>query len=339
MTADRKKLESLLQLDSGSGDEATYARHLYGALQQTGLFQDIRLDRMNNVIACTGNKKRQLLLEAHFDEISLIVCGIDPTGFIRVQSVGGTDRRCFPSSEVFVNGLPGIFCSVPPHLAKSGEKDRIPTLQDMYIDLGLNCDTVRQKVHIGDRVRLNAGVSRLLDGRLAAKALDNKAGVYTVFAALEMLSDKILTDALGCDISVLFSAQEEPGCRGAVVGAHSLRPDTAICIDMTFAAQPGVEDCPELGSGVVIERSAFFDKNLTRRLMTIADKCKIPHTVNVQSGRSGTDGDVVGLHCAGVPTAVLSVPIRNMHTPVEVCDMTDIESAAKLICAYAKEAF
>lgn len=338
MVANINDLEKLLTVSAACGNEIAYAQMLCQIVEDMGLGFCVSIDRINNVIVQTEKtNKPNLMLEVHFDEISLIVSEIVAPGFLKVKNVGGIDCRCLPACEVIVNGLHGIICSRPPHLFKVGEKECFPDIDGIYVDLGLDYDSISEKIQVGDRVHICAGVHELLNGRIAAKALDNKISVYTILCALNNLKDSILSNRLAYDLTILFASQEEIGSRGVKTGVYQINPDKAICIDVTFAAQPGVKYSPELGSGVVIEHSPFFDKKMTRNLIDLAIRHKIPYTVNVQAGASGTDGDIVPISCRGVSTAVLSIPQRNMHTPVEVCDMLDIESTVRLICAYVRE--
>ena len=337
MIANAAQLETFLTPYADSGREEAYAVFLEEQLRQTGLCCDVTRDRMNNVIAQIGTgEKPYILLDAHFDEISFLVRRIDSSGFLQVSGVGGVDRRCLPAAKVSVNGLDGVFCSVPPHLMLNQDR-RFPEVSEMYVDLGLDYETVCARVQIGDRVRLKSRFYPLLGNRLSGRALDNKLSVYALFVALKKLADSESFESLAWNIAVLFSAQEETGLRGAGPGVFSICPERALCVDATFADQPGVKDCPPLGSGVVIERSAFFDRNFTRSLMDLAEEHQLPHTVHVQAGASGTNADILPFFCGGIPTALLSIPIRNMHTPVEVCDLADVEATADLICAYLKE--
>jgi len=337
MKAKSKELLSLLEKSSRCGDEFEYAAMLKDILDGTGLFGETYVDRLANVIGFIGDRsKHTVMLEAHFDEISAVVADINDKGFIRIATVGGVDRRSLLTTEVTVNGLNGVVCSVPPHLMAAGDSEKVPTFDGIYIDLGLPVEEVRKKVRTGDRVEFISHNCELLCGRVSGKALDNKACVYIILTAIAKLEKLIKSGELDVCIAVLFASQEEIGSRGAMTGTYGIDPDEAIVLDVSFAKQNGVSKAPDLGSGVIIERSAFFDKNITRAFMDIAAKKEIKHTVEVSAAAYGTDGDTVPFVRDGIPTALLSLPLRYMHTPVEVVDMEDIESAADLICEYLK---
>ena len=334
MNVSFKEFKDFLYESSGSGDEAAYSVHLQKIMEDMNVFDKIYTDPLNNVIAeVNSGCKCHIMLEAHYDEISAAVSHICENGFIQIRPVGGVDLRCLPSSEITVNGLNGIVCSVPPHLMSPEDRTTVRDFNDLYIDLGLDYSNVRNKISVGDRVIFNKNIIKLMNGRISAGAIDNKAGVYAVFKALEKLSLLKENNKMNISVSALFSTQEEVGLRGARTGSYTINPDEAVSIDVTFAKQPGTAG-PELGSGAVVEFSPVIDKKISKKLYDTAVAKKIKHTINVESGFGGTDGDVIPRTKNGVPTAVISIPIRNMHTPVEVADMKDIKSAAELLYEY-----
>ncbi len=335
MTANIKSLTEILETESECGNERAFSEFL---AEKLGRFtNDIEIDRLHNVIAYIGDRsKKKILLTAHMDELSMIVSSINDNGFITVQRVGGIDRRTMLSQEVEINGIHGIICSTPPHLAKPGEGSKVPEYKDLYIDLGLSAEEVKKKVRLGDRVHLLTPVTQLMGGRISSKALDNKLCVYAIIVCLEKLAKLIKHDELDCCIEVLFATQEEVGSRGATVGTFTANPDEAIVLDVTFAKQPDVPDAPELGSGAVVEYSAIFDRTLCRNLEKAAKENHTRYTVNAEAIALGTDADTVSILRSGIKTALISIPIRYMHTPVETADIADAESAADILCGYIR---
>ncbi len=335
MKANVKDLTEILQVESECGNERSFAEFIAGKLRSYTDY--VRIDRLHNVIATIGDSSaKKIMLTAHQDELSMIVSSVNDNGFLTVQRVGGIDRRTLLSQEVTVNGLNGIICSTPPHLAKPGEGSKVPEYKDLYIDLGLPAEEVKKKVRLGDRVYLNTSVTPLLNNRIASKALDNKICVYAILVCLEKLAKLIKHNELDCCIQVLFASQEEVGSRGAAVGTFTADPDEAIVLDVTFAKQPDVPEAAELGEGAVVEYSAIFDRTLCKNLEKAAKENKVKYQVNAEAIALGTDADTVSILRCGIKTALLSVPVRYMHTAVETGDLGDVESAADILCGYIR---
>jgi endoglucanase len=218
---------------------------------------------------------------------------------------------------------------------KKGDSEKVPEFKDLYIDLGLTGEEVRKKVCIGDRIFFKAPVTELLNGRIASRALDNKISVYAILVTLKKLKKLIKDKELDCRIAVLFATQEELGSRGAKTGIYSIEADEAYVLDVTFAKQPDLTS-QIMGEGIVIERSTHFDRNLVRNLVAVAKKKDIKYQTNAEARSGGTDATAIQTSGKGVPTVLLSIPIRYMHTPVETGDINDVESAADLLAEYIK---
>lgn len=345
MTASFKELSEILATESECGNEKAFADMLAEKLLEYTDKDNIETDRLNNVIAYIGDRsKPTLMLSAHIDELSLIVTKIEDNGFLRVLNIGGTDRRTLLSSEgllkVKANNekgfefLPVIFCNTPPHLLKPGTSNNIPDYNELFADTGLPADKVKQMVRPSDRIYIQAPITELLNNRIASKALDNKLCVYAILTALKKLKLAIKHNELEVCLAILFASQEEVGSRGAKVGTYSINPDEAIILDVTFAKQPGVSDCAEMDKGAVIEYSTIFDKQLTNKIRKAADDKHIKYQICAEAVNLGTDADMVQTMRCGVKTTLISVPIRNMHTPVEVASLEDVESAAEILKAY-----
>lgn len=336
MTAKFKDLEQLLLVESECGNEREFAEYCAGLIERYTAPENIEIDRLNNVIAYIGDRsKKKIMLTAHMDELSLIVTGITDEGFLNVWRVGGVDRRTLLSAEVSVAGTDGIICSTPPHLTKPGQGNKVPEYKDIYIDLGMKAEEVKKRVKIGDRVRIKAPVTELLNGRFASKALDNKLCCFAILTALKKLRKLIDHGELDCCIVVMFTSEEEVGSRGATVGTYGAEPEEAIVLDVTFAKQADAAG-HNLGEGAVIEFSSFFDRSLVKAIDKAAKDNKIKHQYEANGAAYGTDADTVTLIGDGVKTALVSIPIRYMHTPVETGDMEDVESAADILAAYLR---
>ncbi len=276
--------------------------------------------------------KYTLLLDAHIDEVGFIVTQVFSSGFLKVAAVGGIDPRILPASLVTVHGkedIDAVFISTPPHL-KKGEDEAL-ALEDIYLDTGLG-SALPSLVSIGDFVTFKADCKPLLKNKISGKALDDRAAVACLIEVASRIYDKAL------DVNVVFSLseQEELGTRGAVTSSFSGDFDEAIAIDVSFGTQPSVSDTESgrLGGGVMIGISPILSKNMTDMLSAIAEKQNIPHQFEIMGGKTGTDADVISVSKIGIPSALLSIPLRNMHTPVEVIDTADLESLCDLLEAY-----
>ena len=283
--------------------------------------------------------KPHLLLDAHFDTVGLIVTHIDDTGFLRVSGCGGVDPRVLPACPVVVHAskgdIPGVVCSTPPHLDKGGEK-KFAKADEVYIDIGMAKEAAEKTVSPGDRVSLLAPGRALLGDRLAGGGLDNRAGCVCLLRTLELLREM---QPDGCGLSVLFSSLEEVGGQGAKTAAYALRPTHAIVVDTSFAHTPGSQRhlCGNLGGGPMIGTAPILSGEITGWLFEAAKTVGIPYQHEVMGAGTGTNADHIAVTRAGVPTGLLSIPLKYMHTPVEVAAVSDIEQTARLIAAFIED--
>lgn len=301
------------------------------------LADEVKTDALGNVIAYRYAAEQEapaLLLEAHMDQIGFRVVRVDEKGFVRVAACGGVDRRTLPASEVTVYGREayrGVFGSVPPHLSK---ENTVPEIEEMGIDLGLPPAEVKEAVKVGDAVAFTAAFHSMGEHRVCAPSLDNRAGVAAVIYALQLLKNC----ALPCHVAALFAVKEEVGGHGALAASFGIAPTAAVVTDVSFAAVPQEKacDCGQLGGGVMLGYSPVLDTVLTARLQQLAEETTVLWQPEVMGGVTGTDADKITVTRGGVPTALLSVPLRYMHTPVEVADLRDIEAVGTLMAALAK---
>ncbi|MBR3593203.1 MAG: M20/M25/M40 family metallo-hydrolase [Clostridia bacterium] len=292
----------------------------------------INLTGGNTAYFIKGESDRTVLLEAHIDEIGFTVTEVCERGFLRVATAGGFDLRALPSHRVTVHGkekIEGVFTSIPPHLTK--DEAVFDDIDKLYIDTGLG-ERAKGLVSVGDFVTYKKEAVELLGGRVTGKSLDNRAGVLTLL----LVAEKIKAASVPANVVLLFCNQEEIGTRGAVTSAFALNPNEAICVDVSFGDQPGVApaECGKLGHGPMIGVSPILSKSMYDRLRAVASKKEIPYQCEVMGGRTATDADMVSISREGVPTALVSIPLRNMHTDAEVVDTADIESAAALVYEY-----
>ena len=274
---------------------------------------------------------------AHIDKIGYIVTGVDKdTGFLRIAALGGADARVAPAQRVTVTlpdrELPGVIVSTPPHLLPKDAGDGVLPVNKLAVDCGLPPEEMLSLVKPGDRILFRpftpGGALTLAGTRVSLPYLDNGAGVAAAVAAA-----KCVKDAGGVPPRIILTVQEEVGCRGAKTAAFPETLKTVIAVDTTFASAPGVpeEASAALGSGARIGFSPILNAALSKKLVRTAEENGVPYTVEVMGRATGTDADSVGIAGSGRIAGLVSIPIRNMHTPVEVVDLKDVEAAAELL--------
>lgn len=299
-------------------------------------YGETKTDALGNVTISMGpeNAGRHVLLDAHLDQISLIVTHISAKGFLRVAGCGTVDARVVPGLCVKILGkepITGVVCTTPPHLMVSKDAP-FDSMDKLYIDTGLPANKVLELVSPGDYVAFCAPLQQLLKGQVTAAGLDNRASVVALLACAEILSKHTLP----CKVTFLLSSREEVGGQGAQVAAFSLAPTEAIVLDVTFAEQPGVssEKGGKLGGGPMVGFSPVLSRTISKTLLALAKQENIPHQREIMASRTGTNADMVLTSRSGVRTGLLSIPLRYMHTPVEVVELIDIENTAKLLATY-----
>ena len=324
-------LRTLCAAEGVAGHEAAAAETASCLLEK--YCENVRIDALGSVVGQRPGKGNRLLLDAHLDQIGMVVTAIEDGGFLRVAPCGGMDIRVLAGQAVTIHGkraLYGVIPATPPHLSKG--EDKTPEWTDILIDTGLPRDEIEAIAPAGTRVSLRTPPARLLGQRFTAPALDDRAGVAVLLRCLELLGDKET-----CPLTIIFSAQEETGHGGAKAAGFAAGADRAIAVDVSFAQAPGLspQDAQgELGGGVMIGVAASLDEKMSDALYRLAKENNIPHSIEVMGGRTGTNVDALHTVRAGLPCALLSIPLRNMHTAAEVVDLRDIEAAAQLMAAY-----
>ncbi len=298
----------------------------------------VEVDEMCGVHAFIGKKdaKMQIMLDAHIDQIAMIVSEIDENGFLKLMGLGGITRATMPGSKVLVYGkktITGIVSCLPPHI--SGDDKKLEKLEDFYVDTGMNVEDVKNYVNLGDTVVLYSEVTELINNRVCGTALDDRAGCASIIRAAQLLKD----EKLNCGVHIVCTTKEETGGTGAQIMTYRVSPTAAIGVDVSFAKQPGVDISKlcELSKGPMIGFSANLDRKMSKKLIEVAKERDIPYQVEVMGRDTGTNCDEILLNKEGVPTALISIPQRNMHSPAEICDLNDIENVAKLIACYILE--
>ena len=301
------------------------------AYDELSKYAEVSQNGINVIGKIEGESDYTLMLEAHIDEVGFVVTDVDDSGFLTVKNCGGIDLRALPSRTVIIHGkedVVGVFCATPPHLGGPKEYDDISVLK---IDTLLG-ENAKEVISVGDFVTFNQKAATLQGDRITGKSLDNRAGVACLLALAEKLQGK----SLPFNVVFAFTDAEELGCRGAKTAAFSISPDEAIVLDVSFADAPDVpsNDCGKLSGGAMIGMSPILDKGISKKLVQIAEENNMPYQTEVMGGRTGTNSDVISISKSGVKTGLVSIPLRNMHTDVEIIDVKDIENVCNLLLKY-----
>lgn len=299
---------------------------------------ELRTNKLGSVVGLKHGRarppRRTIMLAAHMDEIGLMVSGVEK-GFLRLSRVGGTDQRVLLGQELIVHGrqdLPGVIGFRPPHVLSHDERDKVIAMEDMFADVGLPARQVSHLVRVGDLVSFRHQPSELKGGLLSGKAMDDRASVAAVIACLELLSAR----QPAWDVLAVATIQEETALLGAATSAYELNPDAAVAIDVTFGAQNGVSESESfgLGKGPVIGLGPNIHPLLARRLVEAAKRLEMLYQLEPIPGSSGTDGWAIQVAREGIPTAIIGIPLRYMHTPVETLAVKDVERTGRLLAEF-----
>lgn len=335
-------LRDLTQAD-GIPSREDHVRDLVAGIMEP-LVDEMRVDTLGNLIGVKkGSGGPRVALAAHMDEIGFIVRYIDDKGFIRIQPVGGFDPRVLVAQSVRIHcrdgrTFPGVLQpgTKPIHLLQPGESKELK-IEDLFVDVGMAADAVKEQVSIGDMVTLRREFERVGD-MVVTKALDDRLGVYTMLEALRVAGDT------AAEIIAVATVQEEVGLRGATTSAFGIKPDIAIALDTTIAADtPGIPDdaaVTRLGQGVAIkvfDSSQLPNRHLIDHLREIAETNDIPHQLEVLP-RGGTDAGAFQRAQDGIITCTISLPSRYVHTVNEMAAVADIDAAVELLAQFLREA-
>jgi endoglucanase len=284
-----------------------------------------------------------LAVIGHIDEIGLIVRHVDDKGFLWFESIGGWDPQILVGQRVEIatrdGVVPGVVGKKPIHLLKDEARKKVPELKDLHIDIGArDGDDARAQVRLGDVAVIAGEPVDLLNDRVISRSMDNRLGAYVALEAARLVA---ADGGAPGDVGAVAVAQEEITFAGAHTSAFALAPQVAIVVDVTFSTDPPGHEEKELGrhptgSGPVIARGATLHPHVFELLYETAEAQGIPFTVDVAGKLTGTDADAVHLSRSGVPTGVVSIPLRYMHSPVELVELADVENTARLIAAFAQ---
>lgn len=334
------KYEFLELLTNGhgvSGFEYTLSKTVIDAF--TPLCDSVKIDKMGNVIAHkkgSGDGAVKIMMAAHLDEIGFMVKYIEDNGFIRFTTIGGIDPRTTVGQEVWVHGektILGVVGSKPPHLQDAKEQDEAIKLEDMIIDTGFSREKLQELISIGDTITVKRDTVKLLNTKAAGKAMDDRAGVAALLETLKMLQDLNHYP----DVYMVATVQEEVSMTGAFTSTYHIQPDIGIAVDVGFGTTPELEkaDSIELGKGPGITIGGNVHPTLMKRMFETGKLHGIPCQKDVAPGPTGTDARAMQITKEGIPALVVSIPLRYMHTSVELLDLEDIHHTARLLAHFA----
>ena len=340
-------LQEVSQKLGPSGQEREVAQWL--AQRFEPLCDEVRIDPLFNVIALKRATKKgakpapKIMLSAHQDEIALMVADILPDGTLRMGQVGGVDPRILPASTVVVHSRPegrkpqtliGVVGAKPPHLLSATERKQNYKREDLFIDVGLPVEKVRKLVHVGDLVTLESQTVGLLNGRAAGKTMDDRACIGVLLEAAERLQGA----SHAADVYFVCSTQEEVGAYGATVAAHTIDPDLAVALDVTHATIPASRpDTTVPLDAPAVTYGPFIQHKLLAKLVDCAKRNRVTINREPSTRDTGTDVDEIGVVREGIPCVLIDLPLKYMHTAVELLDTEAIRESARLLSCYIQE--
>ena len=330
-------LKSLLSTSGLSGFEAPATQIIEETWKPlTDELSTSALGSLHGIKHGDGKEPRpSLMIATHQDAIGLIVRQISGE-FLHITNLGGIDIRVLPGQAVNVHAetgaLPGIIVQPPAHLLPKGVSTGAVALKHLLVDVGLSANQVARKIKIGNPISFATEPRELSGNLISGHTLDNRVSV----AALTLCLEELQSRKHIWDVQAVASSQEEVGLKGAKTSAFELRPDLAIVVDVTFAKGPGASgwETFELDKGPTIGWGAITHPFLHEQFKELAEKLEIPHNIEIAPRYSGTDGDLLQVTADGVPTIVIGIPLRYMHTPVEVVAIKDIERTARLLTEF-----
>jgi putative aminopeptidase FrvX len=326
-------LQSLLHAPAPSGYEGPAAT----VWREAASFASLKADGIGSSVASIGDDDAQPLVAivGHIDEIGLLVTHVDEKGFVYFAPVGGWDPQILVGQRVRIEArdgtVPGVVGRKAVHLLKPEQKTKAVELTGLHIDIGAaDQDRALELLRIGDPVVIAAEPVLVDGGRLVSKSMDNRLGAYVALEALRRCHER---GEIAARMAAIASVQEEIGLNGAGTSAFAVAPDLAIAIDVTHATDaPGMDEkefgSHALGSGPVIGRGSTLSP-------VVFELLGIDYTVEASGRRTGTDADAIQISKAGIPTGLVSIPLRYMHSPVEMVDLGDLEAVVELVAGFA----
>ena len=324
-------LVALMDSDSPTGFEF-YGESTIKALAE-GVFDEVKSDNVGNFLLIKKSNKpnaKKLLIDAHYDTVGLMVTGLHKGGFLSITEIGGLDTSVLPSAEVTILGkerVYGIITSTPPHL-KTGES-KAPKMDKLFIDTGYTKEKLEELVSIGDPIVYRNRVDYISGDYVTSAYLDDKACLCALINSASQM-DK---DKMEFDLYVTASAGEETGKSAVARLTFDIEPDLAIITDVNFARLGDDDsfDCIEAGKGASFDISAVTDRKITKNIMKYLTEEGVSYQCSCEPARTSTNADYVSISGNGIPTVLISVPLKSMHTPSETVNLNDIKSLSDVL--------
>lgn len=333
----KELLKFLCEKSGVSGHEQEVSNLIVKAFKD--FTNEISTDNLGNVVALKRGAKNsnniKIMMAAHMDEIGLMVSDIDDNGFVKFTTIGGIDPRTLLAQEVIVHGkkdLFGVIGAKPPHLQDETERETAVKIEDLAIDVGFSKEQLEDLIEIGNTITIKRNFIELQGNWVSGKALDDRAGVVTMYECAKELN-YFRHEA---DVYFVSTVQEEVGVRGATTSTYSINPDIGIAIDVGFGSTPEIpkEYTLDIGKGPGITIGGNIHPKLREKLTEIAKTNNIPHQFEIDPGPTGTDARAMQITRCGVPTLLISLPLRYMHTSIETINIEDIKISAKLLARF-----
>jgi putative aminopeptidase FrvX len=334
-------LRALVEAPSPSGFEQPAAKVFRDRLAKTA--DSIDTNVMGSVHAVIKGAKKagvSVMLAGHIDEIGMMVNYITPEGFVAFSAIGGVDSAILPGMRVRLHGkdgeLLGVMGRKPIHLIEDDERKNVTKLEKLFIDVGMACEKVKEQVRVGDPITFDVGLETFGDGLAVSRAFDDKMGAWIAARVLEEV--KKAGGAPG-DLTAAATVQEEIGLRGGQTSAWCCDPTVGIAVEVGHATdypdidkrKHGEANC---GDGPIIARGANINPLLFDLLIAAAEKAKVPYQIGAEPRGTGTDANAIQLSRGGKAAALISIPLRYMHTPTEVLALSDLDAAVKLLTRF-----
>lgn len=336
-------LKTLVNTPSPSGYEERNAQVYRDYTSQFA--HQVTTDAHGSVTAVLNPEAEQkIMLAGHMDEIGFQVFYVDENGFLYFRAIGGHDTTVPIGQRVFVHGtekVPGVIARKPIHLLEDSERSKKPELHEMWIDIGAKTkEEALEVVNIGDCVTYQYEFEMLRNNRAVARAFDNRVGSFAVAEALRMLSEGGLDPNVG--VYAVATVQEEIGLRGARTSAFAIGSQSGLAVDVDFAIDhPGVSKTrygeADLGKGPTVTRGANINPIVFKMIVDAAKAEDIPYQVSAEPGGTGTDANAMQIASRAMATGLIGIPLRYMHSPCELLDLTDVENTAKIMAGYCKQ--
>jgi endoglucanase len=331
-------LDKLLRVAAPSGYEAPAA----SLWREEASFASLSADGIGSSVARIGEASPLLAVVGHIDEIGLVVRHIDEKGFLWFAPIGGWDPQILVGQRVEVQGREGPVLGVagrkPLHLLDAEARKKVVELKGLHIDIGAaSREEAAALVRVGDPVVIASEPMHLAGDRLVSRSMDNRLGAYVALEAMRRCHEG---DPLSASFAAIAAVQEEIGLFGARTSVFAVQPDLAVVVDVTHATDaPGIDEkelgTHTLGTGPVIFRGATLSPKVFELLVETAEEAGIEYTLGATGNSTGTDADGVQFARSGIPTGLVAIPLRYMHSPVELVDLADVEATVKLIAAFA----